>query len=134
MLGDLTDEREAAAMKVMKAALSKKGYEQLVEIREADDYLAAAEDSGGTPSPRPTPTGTPGRGPSDGPGGAPGAAPSTSARSTTTSPSQPALTQRLNGGHGRGPLVLQRLIDFSSQSNCIGTPVRVGEMLTFLPA
>lgn len=69
MLGDLTEDQEAAAMKVMEAALSKKGYEELVEIREADDYLAAAEDSGDTASPRPTPTGTPGGGTGGGPGG-----------------------------------------------------------------
>ncbi|MFK4104054.1 DUF3500 domain-containing protein [Streptomyces sp. NPDC019531] len=64
-LGDLTDEQEAAALKVMEAALSKKGYEELVEIRKADDYLAALPDTGGpgggAPSGTPTtvPTGTP---------------------------------------------------------------------------
>ncbi|MCX5522518.1 DUF3500 domain-containing protein [Streptomyces bobili] len=72
MMGDLTDEQQAAAMKVMEAALSKKGYEELVEIREADDYLAAAEDAGGTASPRPTPTGIPSGGPTGGPGGGTG--------------------------------------------------------------
>ncbi|WP_407696998.1 DUF3500 domain-containing protein [Streptomyces dysideae] len=77
MMGDLTDEQEAAAMKVMEAALSKKGYEQLVEIREADDYLASAEDSGGTTSPRPTPTGTPGGETGGGPGGGTGGGPGT---------------------------------------------------------
>jgi hypothetical protein len=65
-LGDLTDAQEAAALKVMEAALSKKGYEELVEIRKADDYLASQADSGGTPSA--PPTGTPTGGPG-GPGG-----------------------------------------------------------------
>ncbi|MCX4702979.1 DUF3500 domain-containing protein [Streptomyces sp. NBC_01373] len=74
-LGDLTDEQEAAALKVMEAALSKKGYEELVEIRKADDYLASLTDSGGTATATPTavpsgtPTGTPSGTPTAGPGG-----------------------------------------------------------------
>ncbi|WP_329343278.1 DUF3500 domain-containing protein [Streptomyces sp. NBC_01352] len=74
-LGDLTDEQEAAALKVMEAALSKKGYEELVEIRKADDYLASLTDSGGTATATPTavpsgtPTGTPSGTPTGGPGG-----------------------------------------------------------------
>ncbi|MFF3500328.1 DUF3500 domain-containing protein [Streptomyces sp. NPDC003247] len=76
-LGDLTDEQEAAAMKVMKAALSEHGYEELVEIRKADDYLATQTDAagGGTrPSPTSTdlPSGTPSGGPSGGTGGGAG--------------------------------------------------------------
>jgi hypothetical protein len=70
-LGDLTDAQEAAALKVMAAALSKKGYEELVEIRKADDYLASQADSGGTPSA--PPTGTPTGGPGGPGGGRPGA-------------------------------------------------------------
>ena len=54
MLGDLTSEQEAAAMKVMEAALSEQGYEDLVEIRIANDYLAAIPVVGGTPPPAPT--------------------------------------------------------------------------------
>lgn len=88
-LGDLTDTQEAAALKVMEAALSKKGYEELVEIRKADDYLASLPDTGGpgggtpTGTPTATPTATPtggGRPPAE-------AAAPTSARSGTTSPS-----------------------------------------------
>ncbi|MEV6482550.1 DUF3500 domain-containing protein [Streptomyces sp. NPDC051576] len=66
-LGDLTDVQQAAALKVMEAALSKKGYEELVEIRQADDYLAALP-----PRPRPTPTGTPTNVPTNTPTGGPG--------------------------------------------------------------
>lgn len=81
-LGDLTEEQEAAALKVMEAALSKKGYEELVEIRKADDYLASLPDTGGpgggTPTGTPTtaPTGTPTATPTGGgrpPGGGGGA-------------------------------------------------------------
>lgn len=81
-LGDLTDEQEAAALKVMEAALSEKGYEELVEIRKADDYLASQPDSGGTGGgtggtptavPSGTPTGTPSGGPGGGGGGGGGA-------------------------------------------------------------
>ncbi|MDT7846724.1 DUF3500 domain-containing protein [Streptomyces justiciae] len=68
-LGDLTDEQEAAALKVMEASLSEQGYEELVEIRESDDYLAALP-----PRPRPTPTGTPTGGPGGGGGGGGGGA------------------------------------------------------------
>ncbi|WP_405960689.1 DUF3500 domain-containing protein [Streptomyces sp. NBC_00024] len=74
-LGDLTTEQDAAAMKVMEAALSKQGYQELVEIREADDYLAAQEESEEdedetTPTPPSgSPTGTPTGGPGGGPGG-----------------------------------------------------------------
>ncbi|MFI6338986.1 DUF3500 domain-containing protein [Streptomyces sp. NPDC050535] len=75
-LGDLTAEQDAAAMKVMEAALSKQGYEELVEIRKADDYLAAETDAseGGnnatsTASPTATASGTPSGTPSGGPGG-----------------------------------------------------------------
>ncbi|MFD3616286.1 DUF3500 domain-containing protein [Streptomyces sp. NPDC058676] len=73
-LGDLTDEQEAAALKVMEAALSKKGYEELVEIRKADDYLASLSDTGDTGAtptavPSATPTGTPTGGPGGGGGG-----------------------------------------------------------------
>lgn len=57
-LGDLTDEQEAAALKVMEAALSKKGYEELVEIRKADDYLAALPDDTPSPTPTTSPTAT----------------------------------------------------------------------------
>ncbi|MER5432210.1 DUF3500 domain-containing protein [Streptomyces sp. NPDC002588] len=77
-LGDLTDEQEAAALKVMEAALSKKGYEELVEIRKADDYLASLPDTGGpgggTPTGTPTaaPTGTPTATPTGGGGRPPG--------------------------------------------------------------
>jgi len=46
MLGDLTAEQDAAAMKVMEAALSEQGYEDLVEIRIANDYLAAIPTTG----------------------------------------------------------------------------------------
>ena len=45
-LGDLTGAQEAAALKVMEAALSKQGYEELVEIRKADDYLASLPGAG----------------------------------------------------------------------------------------
>ncbi|MGW0949086.1 DUF3500 domain-containing protein [Streptomyces sp. NPDC002623] len=81
-LGDLTDAQEAAALKVMEAALSKKGYEELVEIRKADDYLASLPDTGGpgggTPTGTPTtaPTGIPTATPTGGgrpPGGGGGA-------------------------------------------------------------
>ncbi|MCX4766155.1 DUF3500 domain-containing protein [Streptomyces sp. NBC_01275] len=76
-LGDLTDEQEAAALKVMEAALSRKGYEELVEIRKADDYLASLPDTGGsngptaspTADPSTTPTATPTGTPTGGPGG-----------------------------------------------------------------
>ncbi|MFJ1971086.1 DUF3500 domain-containing protein [Streptomyces sp. NPDC087903] len=79
-LGDLTDEQEAAALKVMEAALSKKGYEELVEIRKADDYLASLPDTGGpgggTPptSPTATATGTPTAAPTGRPPGGGGGA------------------------------------------------------------
>ncbi|MFE2311746.1 DUF3500 domain-containing protein [Streptomyces sp. NPDC059441] len=66
-LGDLTDEQQAAALKVMEAALSKKGYEELVEIRKADDYLASLPPR--TPTP---PTGTPTATPTGGGGRPPG--------------------------------------------------------------
>ncbi|MGW3652550.1 DUF3500 domain-containing protein [Streptomyces sp. NPDC000878] len=77
-LGDLTDAQEAAALKVMEAALSRKGYEELVEIRKADDYLASLPDTGGpgggtptgTPSTTPTATPTGGGRPPGGGGGA----------------------------------------------------------------
>ncbi|MEU9368438.1 DUF3500 domain-containing protein [Streptomyces avermitilis] len=68
--GDLTDEQEAAALKVMEAALSKKGYEELVEIRKADDYLASLPPRTPTP-PTSTPTGTPTGTPTDTPTGTP---------------------------------------------------------------
>ncbi|WP_030610928.1 DUF3500 domain-containing protein [Streptomyces fulvoviolaceus] len=75
-LGDLTAEQDAAAMKVMEAALSKQGYEELVEIRKADDYLASlsdSEDTGDTASASPTATPTPPSGaPTDGASGGPG--------------------------------------------------------------
>ncbi|MFE6824842.1 DUF3500 domain-containing protein [Streptomyces sp. NPDC057690] len=79
-LGDLTDAQDAAAMKVMEAALSKQGYEELVEIRKADDYLASlsdGEDTGGSasasPTASPTATRTPPSGaPTDGATGGPG--------------------------------------------------------------
>ena len=76
-LGDLTDAQEAAALKVMEAALSKKGYEELVEIRKADDYLAALPDTGGQgrPTPTGTPTTTPTTAPTDTPTTAPTATP-----------------------------------------------------------
>ncbi|MEU0844484.1 DUF3500 domain-containing protein [Streptomyces sp. NPDC005962] len=45
-LGDLTDSQQTAALKVMGAALSKQGYEELVEIRKADDYLASLPGAG----------------------------------------------------------------------------------------
>lgn len=96
-LGDLTDEQEAAALKVMEAALSKQGYEELVEIRKADDYLASLTADDGTSSPSPSatpttaPTGTPSGTPTGGgtrpPGVAEAAEAPTSARSGTTSPS-----------------------------------------------
>ncbi|XUL87894.1 DUF3500 domain-containing protein [Streptomyces galilaeus] len=85
-IGDLTDVQQAAALKVMEAALSKKGYEELLEIRKADDYLASLSGTGGgggtptaTPtasptavptfSPPATPTGTPSGRPTGRPGG-----------------------------------------------------------------
>ncbi|MFH0177331.1 DUF3500 domain-containing protein [Streptomyces cacaoi] len=76
-LGDLTDAQDAAAMKVMEAALSKQGYEELVEIRKADDYLGSLSDTGdgssATPTATPTATRTPPSGaPTDGTGGGPG--------------------------------------------------------------
>ncbi|MFF3207603.1 DUF3500 domain-containing protein [Streptomyces sp. NPDC002962] len=75
-LGDLTDAQDAAAMKVMEAALSKQGYEELVEIRKADDYLASlsdGEDTGDGASASPTATRTPPSGaPTDGATGGPG--------------------------------------------------------------
>lgn len=73
-LGDLTDEQEAAALKVMEAALSKKGYEELVEIRKADDYLASLSDDG-TASPTATATDTPSDTPTAGPTGGGGRPP-----------------------------------------------------------
>lgn len=78
-LGDLTEEQQAAALKVMEAALSKKGYEELVEIRKADDYLASLPSTGGgtggtpTAAPTNTPTGTPTGVPGGPPGGGGGA-------------------------------------------------------------
>jgi len=74
-LGDLTDEQQAAALKVMEAALSKKGYEELVEIRKADDYLAALPDDGGGTG---TPTGTATAGPTGTATAAPTASPTAS--------------------------------------------------------
>ncbi|MGW0875684.1 DUF3500 domain-containing protein [Streptomyces sp. NPDC002740] len=76
-LGDLTDAQDAAAMKVMEAALSRQGYEELVEIRTADDYLGSLSDtddgSSATPTATPTATRTPPSGaPTDGTGGGPG--------------------------------------------------------------
>ncbi|WP_327184306.1 DUF3500 domain-containing protein [Streptomyces sp. NBC_01334] len=79
-LGDLTDAQDAAAMKVMEAALSKQGYEELVEIRKADDYLASLSDSedtgdGASASPTASPTATrtpPSGAPTDGATGGPG--------------------------------------------------------------
>ncbi|USQ82466.1 DUF3500 domain-containing protein [Streptomyces phaeoluteigriseus] len=86
-LGDLTAEQDAAAMKVMEAALSEQGYEELVEIRKADDYLASLSDTDdgssaspaapATPTDTPTATATPTRtppsgAPTGGTGGGPG--------------------------------------------------------------
>ncbi|MDW4910210.1 DUF3500 domain-containing protein [Streptomyces sp. ADMS] len=87
-LGDLTDEQEAA--------LSEQGYEELVEVRKADDYLASlSADDGGTaprrpPRPRPRPPPRPALPPEAAPvPRAVAVAPvaPASARSGTTSPS-----------------------------------------------
>ncbi|WP_308122253.1 DUF3500 domain-containing protein [Streptomyces sp. TRM70350] len=43
---DLDDDQKAAALKVMEAALSEQGYEELEEIRIADDYLGEVGSSG----------------------------------------------------------------------------------------
>ncbi|MER5526290.1 DUF3500 domain-containing protein [Streptomyces sp. NPDC002677] len=80
-LGDLTDEQQAAALKVMRAALSKQGYQELIDIRTSDDYLASLPNTGpgggggggGGGGPTGTPTGTPPTGtPTGGPTGRPG--------------------------------------------------------------
>ncbi|KUN53986.1 hypothetical protein AQJ46_50110 [Streptomyces canus] len=48
---DLDDDQKTAALKVMEAALSEQGYEELEEIRIADEYLGevGAADNGGGP-------------------------------------------------------------------------------------
>jgi Protein of unknown function (DUF3500) len=46
-LGDLTEEQKAAALAVMEAALSDKGYQDLLGIRQADNYLSANQAAGG---------------------------------------------------------------------------------------
>jgi hypothetical protein len=43
---DLDDDQKAAALKVMEAALSEQGYEELEEIRIADAYLGEVGSSG----------------------------------------------------------------------------------------
>lgn len=68
-LGDLTAEQEAAAMKVMEAALSEQGYEELVEIRKADDYLGSLSETEDGSSATPSATATPSGGPGGGGGG-----------------------------------------------------------------
>ncbi|MGY1496791.1 DUF3500 domain-containing protein [Streptomyces sp. QTS52] len=70
-LGDLTDAQEAAALKVMEATLSKQGYEELVEIRKADDYLASLTAGDGTATPSATPTTAPTTTPTGTPSGTP---------------------------------------------------------------
>ena len=66
-LGDLTAPQREAALAVLAAALSKHGYEKVLQIVEADETLRTSEGRGrGGP-------GGPGGGPSGGPGGnAPG--------------------------------------------------------------
>ncbi len=43
---ELDDEQKAAALKVMEAALSEQGYEELEEIRQSDAYLDQVQESG----------------------------------------------------------------------------------------
>jgi hypothetical protein len=48
-LGDMNATQSKAALALMKVALSDQGYEELSDVREADDYLAAQASSGGGP-------------------------------------------------------------------------------------
>jgi hypothetical protein len=48
-LGDMSAAQQKAALALMKVALSAQGYEELAEVREADDYLAAKASAGGGP-------------------------------------------------------------------------------------
>jgi Protein of unknown function (DUF3500) len=60
-MGDLTPQQREAALAVLAAALSKQGYEKVLQIVEADETLRATEGRGrGGPG---------GRGPGGGPGG-----------------------------------------------------------------
>ncbi|MFD9320210.1 DUF3500 domain-containing protein [Streptomyces sp. NPDC060053] len=94
-LGDLTDAQDAAAMKVMEAALSKQGYEELVEIRTADDYLGSLSDTGDGSSATPTTT------PTATPTATPTTTPTASSTATRTPPSG-APTGGPGGGGGGG--------------------------------
>ena len=79
-MGDLTQQQREAAMSVLKAALSERGYEKAMQIVQGDEVLKTTDGSRGGP---------PGRGGPGGPGGP-------DARGGPGGPGGP-------GGRGRGP-------------------------------